>query len=260
MATQYQLTELVWALPGVTGTVTATVTAPDGSTQVVAATVASLLHPGSASAWITPTQTGTYAVAWSSTSGQSGTSSVTVTAADVEQIMTLNDCYDTLKMPRTQQGTNAIRDADMLAYARAAASLLEGIVGPITPQTITEILTARGPALLLKAKPTAILSVAVNGQPYSGWVPDFDAGLLYASGYAAGWQPGFRNIEVVYTAGSGQVKPNVLLGIREVFRQLWERSRSLGGSTSVDGILQGFAIPKAVYEMVGAEISLPGFA
>lgn len=260
MATQYSLTELVWAAPGLTGTVTATITAPDGTVQVVAATTAALLHPGAATAWFTPQQAGTYTVAWSSTSGQAGTSSVAVDAPVVAQVMSLNDCYDTLKVPRSQQGANPDRDADMLAYARAAAGVVEGIVGPIAPQTITEVLDARGPALLLRAKPSAILSVTVNGQPYSGWVPDLAAGILYASGYAAGWQPGFRNIEVVYTAGSGQVKPNVLLGIREVFRQLWERSRSLGGGASSDLVLQGFAVPNAVRELIGSEVALPGIA
>lgn len=259
MATQYELTEVVWSLPGVTGTVTATITAPDATVQTVAASLQTQLRPGSAVTWFTPQQTGTYTVAWSSTSGQTGSSTVVVNAATVAQVMSLNDCYDTLKIPRTQQGTNATRDADMLAYARAAASVVEGIVGPISPQTITEVLSPRGPALLLRAKPTSIISVTVNGQPYAGWVPDFRAGMLYASGYTAGWQPGYKNIQVVYTAGSGLVKPDVLLGIREVFRQLWERSRSLGGQP-IEGVMQGFAIPNAVYELVGSEITLPGFA
>lgn len=259
MATQYELTELVWSLPGVTGNVTAGVTAPDGTVQTLAASLQTLLRPGSAVSWFTPQETGTYTVAWSSTSGQTGTSTVVVAPAVIAQVMSLNDCYDTLKIDRAQQGTNPSRDADMLAYARAAAGIVEGIVGPISPRTITEVLTPRGPAVLLRARPTAILSVTVNGAPYEGWVPDFLAGMLYASGYTAGWQPGYKNVKVVYTAGSGLVKPQVLLGIREVFRQLWERSRALGGAP-VERVMQGFAIPNAVYEMVGAEITLPGFA
>lgn len=259
-ATQYALTQLVWAQPNPSGLVTATITDPSGGVQAVAATTGSMQNPGAATAWFTPQLAGTYSVAWSSTGGQTGTSTVTVTAVTPTQLMSLNDCYDSLKMDRSLQGSNPNRDADMLFYARAAAGVVEDIIGPIAETTVTEVFDGGGTVLALKAKPTAILSILQNGQPAIGWVPDFAAAVVYATWTGIPWLPGVRNIQVVYTTGSGQVKPNVLLGIREVFRQIWERSRALGGGASSDLVLQGFAVPNAVRELIGAESILPGFA
>ena len=84
--------------------------------------------------------------------------------------------------------------------------------------------------------------------------------MLYAGAYGIPWLPGIRNVQIVYTAGSGQVKPNVLLAVREVFRQVWERSRALGGGADAGMVMQGFAIPNAIYELLNAEAQIPGFA
>lgn len=262
MATQFSLTQLVWKPAGLTGTVTATITdpAPGTGVQTVAATTGSPQAAGGAVAWFTPQLLGTYSVAWASSTGQTGTTTVTVTAPVTSQLMSLNDCYDSLKLDRSLQGTNVARDMDMLFYARAADAVVEGIVGPIVPQTITELLDGGRPALLLKAKPTGIVSVTQNGSPAVGWVPDFNAAVLYAGEYGIPWLPGIRNVQVVYTAGSGQVRPNVLLAVREVFRQIWERSRALGGGASSDMVMQGFAVPNAIYELLAAEPTIPGFA
>ena len=258
--TQYALTELAWAPPNLAGLVTATITDPSAGVQVVAATTGSMQNPGAATAWFTPQLPGTYQVAWASTGGQAGATTVTATAAVVTQLMSLNDCYDSLKLDRSLQGTNASRDADMLFYARAAAGVVEDLIGPIAPTTLTEVFDGGGTVLPLKVKPTGVVSVMQNGVPAVGWVPDFTAAVLYASWTGIPWLPGVRNIVVVYTAGTGLVKPNVLLGIREVFRQVWERSRALGGGASSDMVMQGFAIPSAVRELIGAESILPGFA
>ena len=245
------------------GSVTVTVTAPDGSTQTLQATSGSQLSPNLWSAWFTPQEQGDYTLTWLATNGVTVTTTLAVAAAAaLPVVMSLDDCYASLKIDRTLQGTDPDRDADMLFYAQAATSVVEGIVGPIAPQIVTQYFDGGGPAVLLKAKPTAILEVSQNGVPATGWVPDFVSGILYAGYFGAWWTPGIRNLRVTYTVGSGQVKPNVLLGIREVFRQVWERSRALGGAASADMVLQGFAVPNAVYELLSAtnESMLPGFA
>lgn len=261
MATQYQLAQVSWPAGNPTGAVSVTVTSPDGTSQVLQATSGSQQTPNLWSAWFTPEEQGDYSLAWSSTGGQSVATILVVVAPGPQAVvMSLDDCYASLKMSRTLQGSDPDRDADMLFYAQAATTVVEGIVGPIAPQTVTEVFDGGGPAVLLKWKPTSIVSITQNGSPATGWVPDFVAGIIYAGYFGAWWTPGVRNLQVVYTVGSGKVRPNVLLGVREVFRQVWERSRAMGGAASSEMVLQGFAVPNAVYELLSSESMLPGFA
>jgi hypothetical protein len=260
MAVQYELARITWPAPGVTGTVTATITAPDATIQTIAATSGDLQAFGVWTAWFTPELIGTYTIVWAATGGQTLTATLTVTAPPAPtQVMSIADCYASLKMPANLIGADPVRDADMLAYAGAATAVVEGIVGPISPVTITEVFDGGRDAILLRARPTAIVSVIVSGVAAYSWIPDFLSGILYAP--PIGFAPGIRNVVITYTTGTGHAGPNVHLGIREVFRQLWERSRALGGAASSDMVMQGFAIPNAVYELLAASTDvMPGFA
>lgn len=259
MPTQYRLTSASWPAAGVTGSVTATVTAPAGGepVQTLAATIAT--GSGQPTVWFTPQTAGDYTLAWTSSGGQSGTTSITVAAAPTAAtVITIQQCYLSLKMdPAAYVGKDPVRDADMLDYARAAQGVVESIVGAVAPATVTQVFDGGRSALLLRDRPSAILTVTAVGKPITGWSCDFAAGILTAAG---GFPSGRRNIEVRYSVGSGQVPANVLLGIREVFRQLWERSRALGGAASSDMVMQGFAIPNAVYELLAPTPTMPGFA
>jgi hypothetical protein len=261
MAVQYQLTQVSWPGVNAAASVTVTVTAPDGTSQVLQATSGSQETPNNWSAWFTPQEQADYTLLWTASGGQTWSTTLPVQPpAAVQDVISLEDCYATLKMPAAALGKDPSRDADMLFYARAATRVVEGIVGPVAVQTLTEVFDGGGPAVLLHWRPTAIVSIMQNGSPATGWVPDFPAGMVYAGYFGAWWTPGIRNIRVTYMVGSGRVRENVLLGIREVFRQVWERSRAMGGAASGDMVMQGFAVPNAVYELLAAEPMLPGFA
>lgn len=263
MAVQYQLTHVSWPGSFAAGTVTCTVTTPDGSTFTLQGSSGSQQTPNAWSAWFTPQEIGAHTLAWAASSGSTYTTTLNVVEAPARpSAIDLNDCYDSLKLNRALQGKDADKDEDMLAYAAAATAVAEGIIGPIAPQTVTEIFNGGAPSVLLAWKPTAILQVIENGSPATGWVPDFRAGILHAGYFGASFTAGTRNLRVTYTVGSGRVEANVILGVREIFRQVWERSRAMGGAASTDTVLTGFAVPNAVYELFAANAQdlLPGFA
>jgi hypothetical protein len=274
-ATQYDIVRATWVpTGGATGT-QAVITAPDATTTTVTGSSASAL-PDVWTIWFSVEQTGTYQVAWSLLDangnvidgGNQYTDQVVVSAFTQEQILTLDDCYNSLNLPLANQGQDAARDADMLFYAEAATKVVEGIIGPVMRQFKSQIFDGGSGSVKLSWPPTTILSIIENGVQIYDWVPDMFAGIIHAG--TTWWNrpfwPGIQNVEVRYMAGSGNVPPNVMLAAREEFRFLWQIGRQgMRPSASQEAdfasaVPQGFGIPNRVYELLSRTDQLPGFA
>lgn len=122
-------------------------------------------------------------------------------------------------------------DDELYDVLDAAVEVVEGIVGPLRGQSVTE--THRGVAsdvVLLRRRPIASLT-SVSLETYSGWnvvgksladfVLDADAGLLrLASGY-----PFRGDVTVTYTAGFASVPAAIRLATLMIGKQMWETQR-----------------------------------
>lgn len=266
-AVQYDLVELTTGPAAGTGAVVA-VTTPAGAKFTLATTAGG--PAGGFTAYFTPEEVGDYELQWAFPDGHSAADTLTVIEFEPTSLFTLEDAYLSLNMPSSKQGADAKRDADMLDYLAAAADVVEGIWGPLTPRTITQRFDGGKTAVLLSVRPRGILAVIENGVPIWDWVPDMPAGIIYAGTFGASrpFWPGRQNVTVRYSAGSANPPANVRLAVREEFRFLWQLGRSgqhpaLAESVqSEQATPQGFAIPNRVYELLStsAEPSLPGFA
>lgn len=266
-ATQYDILRATWSPVGGAYGASAVITAPDATTIKVLASSASAV-PNLWTIWFSVPQTGTYSIAWSSTTGGTQTDTVTVAAYVVPQLMTIQDCYESLNIPATQIGVDTARDADMLKYAQAGLGVVEGVIGPVVAQTKSQIFDGGQGSVKLQWAPTTILAVIENGQLIADWVADIPAGILRAG--TTWWNrpfwPGIQNIEIQYIAGAGVVQPHVVLAIRDEFRLLWQQGRQGRDQAMNTQILQtsavpvGYAIPYRVLELLQRVDQMPGFA
>lgn len=250
----------------------AVVTAPDGTAQTISASSASAL-PDVWTVWILVDQVGTYSLNWivDGVDVVGSTALVVSAPSEATPLLTLDDCYQSLNMgvAPSESATYSDRDRDMLAYATAAAAVVEGIVGPVMPRTVTEVWNGGEMTIRLRYKPTGITSIVENGQQIYDWTPDLAAGVIYAgtTWWNRPYWPGQTNVEITYTAGDGNPAPNVVLAAREEFRFLWQLGRQSGQAAAFneqivagDAVPQGFAIPNRVYELLQFEDRMPGFA
>ncbi|MET3635661.1 hypothetical protein [Curtobacterium oceanosedimentum] len=268
-ATQYELQQLTLAPEAATRvTVTITLPAPSTQTVVISASSASA-QPNVWTAWFTPLLSGVYNVAWTDQAGNVlETDTLAVSAPVVGSLLSIEECYLTLSLPTTMLNQDADTDADMLVYAAAATSVIEGIVGPVVPRTIEETFDGGALSVALGARPTTLLAVSENGVPITDFLLDEGAGILRAG--TEWWNrpfwPGQQNVRVTYIAGTGNPPANVRLACREEFRFLWQIGRQGGRSSMSSGVSadvsvpSGFGIPNRVYELLSTADSLPGFA
>lgn len=113
-------------------------------------------------------------------------------------------------------------DGELIGFIEAGEQSIADECGPLVPTTVTE--RVDGQAIELKLHTTPVLSITsvtpVGGTALS---PPFDTDL--GSGIiklvSGGWF-GSRRYDVVYQAGRTTIPANLLLGVKEHIRYLWE--------------------------------------
>lgn len=250
------VTDATGAPADVGGTVTATVTRPDGTT--VAATVS---HPGLGSYTATTPATlpGRYRVTWSGTGANSGDlphpDVADVWPADPRFIIGLADARNALNVPANRR----VDDDELLGYIVAATIVVEHIHGPVLAAQVTEHRSGDGkPAIALWQDTSQVVQVTENGVtlPADQWCLDEHALLWRGSTPGAGrWAPGAANVEVRYAIGSEVVPENVRLGAGHLVRHWWtqqQQSYSVSGPIGDDvGItVAGYAVPYMVVDLL----------
>jgi hypothetical protein len=264
---QYDVVTITWSPPSGNGA-TVVVTAPDATTITLGVSSGSAF-PNTYTAYFSAEQSGAYSVHWAAI-GSSAVfdDTVTSTAYSTVQLLTIQDCYQSLDIPASRLNQDAARDADMLIYALAATRVVEGIVGPLRRLLKSETFDGGDTTVVLTFKPTSILGVYENGVLIADWVPDFRGATIKAgtTWHDRPFWPGTQNVTVKYWAGSGNVSPNALLAVREEFRLLWEQGRQGGHAEfnqqiiAAQAVPMGYAVPYRIIEMLAQEPTLPGFA
>ncbi len=129
---------------------------------------------------------------------------------------TLADLKTHLNIPATVTRD----DAEMTGHLAAAVNVVESIVGPLAPVTVTETVTARaGTAILSRSPVSGVTSLTTRaGSTVDTFTLNGPAGLLTGLSVSG-------SLRVTYTAGR-DVLPNALrLAVLAVAARLWETQR-----------------------------------
>lgn len=248
------------------GTVTLTITLPDGTPAVPSVT-----NP-SAGVYLcdySPVQSGLHLVRWVATGANaSGFSDIfDVRAATPPYITSLLDAKQFLNIA---SGTD---DEELRGYIEAATLVVENIVGPVVARTIVEVQNS-GQVIVLNHAPvislTSLVSVQPGGPTYNVGDLDLDPATgivrhpIISSIYF--WGP----LRVTYVAGRRQIPANMTLASRIIIGHLWETQRTQMGRTSRGGRFGtdeisfspeiGMAVPRRAVELLDADRRRPVMA
>lgn len=258
------LTTVKWSRP--TGhTVTLAVTKPDGT----------LLNPAPAvseegalfSAEVPCDFAGRYLLHWQDTTDTAHHADILdVWPTDPRYLISLEDAANALKWGTADKSANL----DTLAiYVAAATEVIEDITGAILIRTIVQPADGGRTGVALWERPSSIESVTVNGSAAAGFVPNLNAGIVYADGSGGRFATGVQNIVITYRTGAEDVPPTIRLAARELVRHLWQLGQQQGAAQAPPptpnpqqtGMTRsGFAVPNRVIELCGSHYSLPGIA
>ncbi len=175
-----------------------------------------------------------------------------------------DDDLRTVVQTRESQDDTLVR-----SYGDAAQQVVEDIVGPIhdpdNPRSMTYTLDGGWGAVLLPDPIQSVTSVTVDGAVSTGWVVNRNAGVVYApdSGTFVG---GRGSVVVVAVVGRDRTE-KLWLAAMEEFRYLWSVGRRAARpgqlAAPIDGDAwqpSGFAVPRRVIELCGADERIPGIA
>lgn len=264
--------------PANAGSVTLTITLPDGTTSTPAVTNPTT---GSYVAAYATTQAGRHKVAWVAT-GTNATAQ-----SDVFEVVALDPGYViSLEQARKAIGlaaTNTAKDEDLRTFLVGIVPVLEDIVGPIVSRDFDEWHDGGAASIKTLYSPLlSIVSVTESWGPYTrtltaqplngtsfdayGYTVDLAEGLLIRriSGRVGKFPPGRQNVRVVGKAGRIQpVRGNLVLAARRLLRHLWQSEQQgprpeLGTPETMVTTPSGFAVPRAVIELCGSDVRIPG--
>lgn len=155
------------------------------------------------------------------------------------------------------------RGAELEDYAIVAVSRIEQMVGPWRGQALTYTLTLLdGAASITLPWPIGDMPTATrDGDPVTIQAVDLDAGIIYGDLTAGTYT-------IAATARASTTCPaEVKLAARKLASHLARQEKigpaapAFAGSDASDtDVLQGFALPRAVSELIAPHVRLGGFA
>ena len=244
--------------------VTLAVLKPDGTEVTPAPTITS--EGNSYIAAIACHQPGRYVLNWTDTTDSATHADVLdVWPLDPRFLISIEDAADALQW----RGPDIAAKGDTLAiYVAAATEVIEDITGSILIRTIVQPADGGRTGVPLWERPSSIDSVIVNGTASTAYVPNLNAGIVYADGRRGRFPDGVQNVVITYTVGGKDIPPSIRLAARELVRHLWQLGQQ--GATpqpaptsnpQQSGMTRsGFAVPNRVIELCGNHYSLPGTA
>ena len=262
------------------GAVVLTVTLPDLTTTVPAVANGAV---GTYTATYTPATAGRYLVSWVATGANASAfdDDFDVAPADAGGIISLADARAALGI----QAANTTKDEDLRAFVAAATPIMEDLCGPLLKRTRVETYDGGTSQISLLFAP--LLSVTTITESYGstyvrtltqqdvfagsgldsfGFSVDLTTGIVTrrATGMPIPFALGKRNVQITYVSGRAVIGENILLATRLLVRHLWLISGQQGNrpqmgapDTAMTTTPSGFAVPRAVIEMVGGADSRP---
>jgi hypothetical protein len=263
------------------GSITLTVTKPDGTTDPFNGGQITHDSTGNYHVDYTPAAAGRYTYRWVVTGTGAGayTDVFDVLAADPQLLISLSQARAGLRLPVGQ----TVDDEDLRQLIAAAAGPMEDLCGPILARACDEWHDGGATSVRLLQAPAMSITAVVEcyGAGYArpltqqpldgstfdafGYTVDLVDAIITrrASGTAVAFVAGRRNIHVTYPAGRAVISQNLLRATRRLIRWLWQTEmqgqRPTGQAPDqVTFTPAGFAVPNAVAELCAAERRLPG--
>ena len=254
------------------GTVTASVTLPDGTNTSISTSTATT---GSYTASYLPTQVGRHIIAWSATDSWPQAYSDVFEVRDIADIgiVGYDEVLEYLNIPAASANENEIR-----RFIDAATDLAETYVGQVLGRrTYSSELYDGGQEFIRIRNPKAITitSVYENGALLGSgaYALDYTGQRLYRVGsqtiYSTNsygyWSQGFNNISITYVAGYVNPPMSAKQGVLVIIKHLWESQR---GAMNVMGRVLGgdelyqtptYSLPRRAMELLDPT-SFPGMA
>jgi hypothetical protein len=178
---------------------------------------------------------------------------------------------DVLTLPEAKEALRGItgsRDADIEGYVTAVSLRLDDLCGPIVAREVTEVHHGARSGLVLNAVPYDLDTVVVTEQAeFYGTSTTVAAADLYVQPNGimsvSRWFAG--PVTVTYSAGrfadTASVSPLFKMAARVFLQHLWRRQEGGGsvtfGSPDTGLVVQTWAIPNAVLELLGSEVRGP---
>lgn len=117
-----------------------------------------------------------------------------------------------------------VSDDDVLAevatVVAAAERAIAGRCGDLEPTTITDVVTGNGGPLVLRPPVVSVTSITLDGAVQT--VPTMSAAGLSAGVIPGSWTGDYT---VVYVSGRTTCPPDLLMGVKELVRHLWDTTR-----------------------------------
>lgn len=269
------------ALVAVGGTITCTVTLPDGTTTGATVTTTST---GIYQATYISTQAGRHRFTWAATgtysTGFPYTDQADVWPADPRMIISLADAREGMNTPAARTAD----DDELRLYLASATDILEDLCADLDiavyPTARSEIHTPRTENLCLRHKPvgavtsvteyigTASYVIPVAATPgASGHTYTIDTASGILTRRLGGWPFTWRGeVQVLYTEGSTTIPPRVILAARELVAHLftlgqWGSRKSFGDIDTTVTTGRGYAVPNRVVQILDpADSAVSGIA
>lgn len=249
-------------IPADAGTMTISITLPDGTTDGGTVTSSS---PGVYRYDYTTTQPGRHVYRWTATGANSAgypTSDMfEVLPADPGQLVSLVEAREQLNI------TGTANDAEILRMLQAITEPVERYVGAVGRRTWTETFDGGQTKIALLHFPVlSITQVVESGAVLvsSGYMVKPNAGVLtrVSGGYPTRWRTGADNITVTYEAGRVITGEHIRQAVLIILQHLWETQRGGFSASPRDSDTYdprfGYSIPRRALELLGEP--LPGMA
>lgn len=254
------------------GTVTATITLPDGTTSSL--TTATSVT-GTYTTTYVPTQAGRHVYAWSATGTWPQAFADVFEVRDIADIgiVGYEEVLEYLNIPASSANENEVR-----RFMDAATDLAEQYTGVILGRkTFTAELYDGGQEFIRIRNPKVVSVTAVYENGFllnSGqYVMDstgqrlyrIGSGTLYATNSYGYWTAGMNNVSVTYVAGYANPPMSAKQGVLEIIRHLWTSQRGamnvMGRQLAGDEMYSTptYSLPRRAMELLDP-VSLPGLA
>jgi hypothetical protein len=254
------------------GTVTASVTLPDGTnTSLTTATAVT----GTYTTSYVPTLAGRHVIGWYATGSYPQAYSDVFEVRDIADIgiVGYDEVLEYLNIPTASANENEIR-----RFMDAANDLAQSYTGIILGRkTFTSQLYDGGNEFIRLRDPMAIsiTSVYENGvllnsgqyviDPTGQRLYRIGSGTLYATNSYGYWTAGMNNVSVTYVAGYVNPPMAAKQGVLEIIRHLWQTQRGamnvMGRNQTGDELYPAstYSLPRRAMELLDPT-SLPGIA
>jgi hypothetical protein len=253
--------------------VTATITAPDGSSSTPTVTNSSA---GLYDISYNPSLAGRYRIRWIATGTNASAYTDEFSVRDYNDlgIISLDEVKSHLNIP----STDSTLDEELRRFIDSASDLAESYVGQVLGRrTFTDELYDGGTEFIRLRNPKAIsiTSVYENGIliPSSNYVIDYTgqrlyrigSGTLYATNSYGYWTQGMNNVSITYVAGYVNPPAAAKQGVLEIVRHLWQTQRGamnvMTRNQTGDDFYQGstYSLPRRAMELLDP-VSFPGLA